>query len=120
MTRIAEIPNQVKRIWRHSFQSELDSALEHQMRAQALAGVQTVLEAALNAEVETDRQTATDPALHGAYRSGYFTRQVLTSFGAIPALHVPKLRTGNRARAWRILQRYQQAMPTVLDKLCYL
>lgn len=120
MTRVAEIPNQVKRIWRHSFQSELDSALEQQMRAQALAGVQTVLESALNEEVELDRHTATDPALRGAYRSGYFTRQVLTSFGAIPSLHVPKLRTGNRARAWRILQRYQQAMPTVLDKLCYL
>jgi putative transposase len=120
MTRVAEIPNQVKRIWRHSFQSELDSALEQQMRAQALAGVQTVLESALTAEVEADRHTATDPALRGAYRSGYFTRRVLTSFGAIPTVHVPKLRTGNRARAWRILQRYQQTMPAVLDKLCYL
>ena len=40
MTRVAEIPNQVTRIWRHRFQSALDSALEQQMRAQALAGVQ--------------------------------------------------------------------------------
>ena len=64
-----------------------------------------MLAEARNAEVETERRTATDSALLGAYRSGYFTRQVLTSFGTLPALHVPKLRTGNRARAWRILQR---------------
>lgn len=119
MTRVAEIPNQVKRIWQHSFQSELDSALEQRMRSHALSSVQAVLEAALTEEVEAERQTATDPALRGAYRSGYFERQVLTSFGVLPQLRVPKLRTGNRSRHWRILQRYQQAMPVLLDKLCY-
>jgi transposase-like protein len=119
MTRVAEIPNQVKRIWQHSFQSELDSALEQQMRTHALASVQAVLEAALSEEVEAERQTATDPALRDVYRSGYFSRQVLTSFGLLPQLRVPKLRRGNRLRQWRILQRYQQAMPVLLDKLCY-
>jgi putative transposase len=120
MTRVAEIPNQVKRIWRHSFQSELDSALELQMRALALASIQSVLEAALNEEVEHDRRSSCDPSLRDAYRSGYFSRQVLTSFGLLPHLRIPKLRSGNRSRHWQVLQRYQQAMPVLLDKLCYL
>jgi putative transposase len=120
MTRVAEIPNQVKRIWHHSFQSELDSALELQMRALALASIQSVLEAALNEEVEHDRRSSCDPSLRDTYRSGYFSRQVLTSFGLLPHLRVPKLRSGNRSRHWQVLQRYQQAMPVLLDKLCYL
>jgi putative transposase len=120
MTRVTEIPNQVKRIWRHSFQSELDSALEQQMRALALLSVQSVLETALDQEVEQQRRSSCEPALRDAYRSGYFERQVLTSFGLLPHLRIPKLRSGNRSRHWHVLQRYQQAMPVLLDKLCYL
>jgi putative transposase len=120
MTRMADLPSQVKRIWRHSFQTELDRALDHQLRAHALAAVQGVLETALIEELEQQRHGATTPALLHAYRSGYFTRHVLTSFGPLPALRVPKLRTGNRLREWQILQRYLRTMPVLLDQLCYL
>jgi transposase-like protein len=120
MTRMADLPSQVKRIWRHSFQTELDRALEQHLRAHALAAVQGVLERALIEEVEQQRHAATVPALQHAYRSGYFTRHVLTSFGPLPALRVPKLRRGNRLRDWQILQRYLRTMPVLLDQLCYL
>lgn len=43
----AELADTVKRIWRHSFQAELDSALEQRLRAQALVGVKAALEAAI-------------------------------------------------------------------------
>lgn len=119
MTRVAEIANQVKRIWRHSFQSELDSALEQHMRQAALQSVQAVLESALNEELEAARHDPAQPELFLSYRSGYFTRRVFTSLGLISSLRVPKLRRANRERDWNILQRYQQAMPTLLDKLCY-
>jgi hypothetical protein len=45
---------------------------------------------------------------------------VITRYGPIPDLHVPKLRQHNAIRTWHILARYQQAMPQVLDTLCYL
>src|SRR5688572_25869568 len=106
MTRMSDLPSLVKRIWRHSFQTELDRALEQHLRAHALAAVQGVLETALIEELEHHRHRVATPTQRPAYRSGYFTRHVLTSFGPLPALRVPKLRTGNRLRDWQILQRY--------------
>jgi hypothetical protein len=58
MTTIATLQQDVKRIWRHSFQAELDSALEQHMRAQALVGVKAVLEAALVEELLAARTAA--------------------------------------------------------------
>jgi transposase-like protein len=45
---------------------------------------------------------------------------VLTSYGLIPDLRVPKLRSGNADRPWHILTRYQLAMQPVLDLALYL
>jgi transposase-like protein len=122
MPTIAQLEIDIKRIWRHSFQAELDSALEQQLRAQALLGVRAVLETALLEELLSDRATALEASgatLAHFYRSGTFSRRVLTRFGAIADLHVPKLRQGNAKRNWQILRRYHQAMPRVLDTLCY-
>lgn len=123
MSTIVTLPTDVKRIWRHSFQSELDSALEQHLRTQALRGVKAALEAALVEELLTARAAAL--TRHGGqladyYRSGTFVRQVITRYGPIPDLHVPKLRQQNAIRPWQILTRYQRAMPQVLDALCYL
>jgi putative transposase len=122
MATIAKLETDIKRIWRHSFQAELDTALEQHMRAQALVGVQAALEAALVEELLAARaaaQEATGGRTADYYRAGTFQRRVLTRYGPIPDLHVPKLRQGNAARDWQILTRYQQAMPQVLDTLCY-
>jgi transposase-like protein len=122
MPTIAQLEIDIKRIWRHSFQAELDTALEQQLRSQALAGVQAALEAALVEELLAARAAAlqaTAGTLAQFYRSGTFTRRVLTRFGAIAELHIPKLRQGNAERDWQILRRYQLAMPSVLDTLCY-
>ena len=53
-------------------------------------------------------------------RAGSYHRRVLTTYGLIPDLRVPKLRSGNADRAWQILTRYQLAMQPVLDLALYL
>jgi transposase-like protein len=122
MATIAKLENDIKRIWRHSFQAELDTALEQQLRAHAVAGVKAALEAALVEELLATRTAAVESGAAKAtdfYRSGTFARRVLTRYGAIAAVRVPKLRRGNAARDWQILTRYHQAMPQVLDTMCY-
>lgn len=54
------------------------------------------------------------------YRSGYFKRRVTTDHGEIPDLRVPKLRSGNKERVWKILSRYQRCLGYLLDTLLYL
>lgn len=122
----AELEQTIKRIWRHSFQAELDSVLEQRLRAQALLGVRAALETALLEELLAQRNAAIldlgDPARlpNHLYLSGSYTRQLHTLYGTIPDLHVPKLRAENGTRPWHILKRYQQVMPQLLDRLCYL
>ncbi|MCA9967582.1 MAG: hypothetical protein KC423_25205, partial [Anaerolineales bacterium] len=67
---IAEREQQILRIKKASFQSELDEQLETHMRQQVVLAVQTTLEAALVQEVEADVATLTSPPR----RSGYFHR----------------------------------------------
>jgi transposase-like protein len=122
----SELQTTIKRIWRQSFQSELDSALEQHMRAQALQGVQAALETALLEELFVQRSAAIQalgnpvPLPNHLYLSGSYSRHVHTLYGTITDLRVPKLRAENGTREWHILTRYQQLMPHVLDRLCYL
>ncbi|HEX9371936.1 MAG TPA: transposase [Roseiflexaceae bacterium] len=121
MPTVAQLKQQVDRIWVASFQTDLADTLAAQLRRHALAGVQAALEAALVEELEAHRQRARQ--LHPKVlfqRSGTYTRRVLTSHGFIPDLRVPKLRGGNASRPWHVLQRYQLAMPLVLDQALYL
>src|SRR5689334_16762094 len=121
MSTIAQIKQQVDRIWVASFQTDLADTLAAHLRRQALLGVQAALETALVEEVEAHRQRHGQSHLGAAFqRSGSYTRRVLTSHGFIPDLHVPKLRSGNAQRNWQVLQRYQLAMPLVLDQALYL
>jgi putative transposase len=122
----SELQTSIRRIWRQSFQSELDSALEQHLRARALDGVQAALETALLEELFVQRTAAIQalgnpiPLPNHLYLSGSYTRHVHTLFGTIADLRVPKLRAENDTREWHILTRYQQLMPHVLDRLCYL
>lgn len=126
MTTIAEVETQVKRIWRNRFQSELDEGLEAHLRQQALAGVRVALETALIEELNAElgfapyerQASGVKPAER--QRSGCFRREVVTAYGRIADLRVPKLRRGNRQRPWQILTRYQSALQSLLDKALYL
>jgi len=122
---IAEREIQIQRIWRSSFQYELDEALETRLRQSALIGVKATLEAALIEELDAQLgfgryvRLPTGKKLPEQQRSGFFRRQVDTSYGYIPALRVPKLRRGNKSRQWQVLVRYQKAQQTLLDKALY-
>jgi transposase-like protein len=125
MPTIAQMKQQVDRIWSESFHALLADTLVVQLRHHALAGVRAALETALDEEVLAYQHTcrlASPPHLPSSVfqRAGSYTRRVLTSYGYIPDLRVPKLRSGNRDRPWHILTRYQIAMPTVLDQALYL
>src|SRR6266498_5009968 len=126
MPRTAELKDQVKRIWLTSFHTDLADSLTHQLRQHALQGVQAALEAALREEL-ADYRDHLRTAARAAGRTpspfrcaGQYHRRVLTTYGLIPDLRVPKLRSGNAERPWQILTRYQLAMQPVLDLALYL
>jgi putative transposase len=121
MPTIAQLKQQVDRIWVASFQTDLADTLAAHLRQHALAGVQAALETALVEELEAHRRRERQSHLAVTFqRSGTYTRRVLTSHGFIPDLHVPKLRGGNADRRWQVLTRYQLAMPLLLDQALYL
>ena len=121
MPTIAQLKQQVDRIWAASFQTDLTDTLAAHLRHYALVGVQAALEAALVEELELHRQHARQTHAGSTFhRSGSYTRRVLTSHGFIPDLHVPKLRGGNAERSWQVLRRYHLAMPLLLDQALYL
>jgi transposase-like protein len=121
MPTIAQLKQQLDRIWLASFQTDLRDTLAAHLRRHALARVQAALEAALVEELEAHRDRHRQTGFGATFqRSGTYTRRVLTSHGFIPDLHVPKLRGGNADRAWQILTRYQLAMPLLLDQALYL
>src|SRR4029453_5568923 len=122
---IGQMKQQVDPIWSESFHTALAETLEPRLPRPALAGRIAALETALVEELLAYRQTCPQTAgkvlLTSAFqRAGTYTRRVLTSYGFIPDLRVPKLRSGNRDRPWHILTRYQLAMPGLLDQALYL
>lgn len=125
MTTIAQLETQIQRVWRSSFQYELDQALETHLRESALVGVRAALEAALVEELGEQlgfcryERSPRGRKAPEQQRSGFFQRRVETTFGHLPDLRVPKLRRGNKERQWRILVRYQSAQQIVLDKALY-
>jgi transposase-like protein len=108
---------QIIRIKKASFQSELNAVLEERIREQVVATVKVIIEAALVEELEADLEkwSGSKPR-----RSGYFLRILDTLYGRILGLLVPKLRWGNKERQWQILKRYQRALTSLLDWISYL
>ena len=125
MTAIADVEANTARIWRSSFQAELTASLDETLRAHALSGVRIALETALIEELDMElgfapyARLVSGPKPADRQRSGFFQREVLTLYGRIADLRVPKLRRGNAARPWRILTRYQSALQGVLDRALY-
>jgi transposase-like protein len=126
MPTVAELKQYVDRIWVASFHTDLADALTQQLRQHALAGVRAALEAALDEELACYHATLRAAAREAGRspsavrRSGSYQRQLLTSYGFIPDLRIPKLRSGNADRKWQILTRYQLTMQVLLDQALYL
>jgi transposase-like protein len=121
MPTIAQLKQQVDRIWVASVQTDLADTLAAPLRRYALVGVQAALETALIEERAAHRQGQGQSHLGVAFpRSGSSTRRVRTSHGFIPDRHVPQLRSGNAHRPWQVLRRYHLAMPLLLDQALYL
>jgi len=125
MTAIADVEAITARIWQSSFDADLTSDLEVALREQALVGVRTVLEQALLEELEAELGFAPYVRYGGGskpaeqQRSGYFRREVVTAYGRLADVRVPKLRRGNKQRTWQILTRYQSPLQGVLDRALY-
>lgn len=49
-------------------------------------------------------------------RSGSYQRELITQYGRIADLHVPKLRRGNGALTWQSITRYEHCWGPVLDQ----
>ena len=98
---IAIRKEQIIRIKKASFQSELNEELETRIRERVVATVKAIIEAALIEELEAELEQWSGPKPR---RSGYFERILDTVYGRILELLVPKLRWGNKGREWKILK----------------
>jgi transposase-like protein len=85
-----------------------------------IATVQHVIEAALDEELSA--YLGLDRYEHVPWgrspestRSGSYQRVLLTQYGAITDLHVPKLRRGNGALIWQSITRYERCWGPLLD-----
>ena len=86
MPTIAQLKQQVDRIWYASFQTDLADTLAAHLRHHALIGVKAALETALSEELEVHRQPYRQQSLPTQLqRSGTYTRRVLTTHGFIPS-----------------------------------
>ena len=90
------------------------------VQAAVIATVQHVIEAALDEELSA--YLGVDRYEHVPWgrppettRSGSYQRTLLTPYGAIADLHVPKLRRGNGALAWQNIMRYECCWGPLLD-----
>jgi len=86
-----------------------------------IATVQHVIEAALDEELRAS--LGLDRYEHVPWgrppestRSGSYQRTLLTQYGAIADLHVPKLRRGNGAVSWQSITRYECCWGPLLDQ----
>lgn len=102
MLTIAQLKQQIDRIWVATFQIDLTNILAVHLHRYAIVGVQDALETAVVEELELHRQRA-----HQSHP------------GFIPDPQVPKLRGGNPERPWHALCCYQLAMSLLVDQSLY-
>ena len=114
--KIAAREQQILRVQAASFHPQMNEALEKQIRADVVTTVQSTIEATLVEELLSER----NKMLVQPRRSGYYARILDTKYGRIPQLSVPKLRSGNKEREWRILERYERSMAGMLAYAGYL
>lgn len=114
--KIVAREQQILRIKAASFHPQLNEDLANQIRAEVIATVQNIIELALVEELLAERNKMQVVPR----RSGYYSRILNTQYGRISKLSVPKLRFGNKERAWKILERYERNVVGLLAYAGYL
>ena len=97
------------------------TALCQQVNDAVVATTQHVIEQALEAEltayVGAERYEHLPWGREAAQtRSGCYHRELMTQYGRIPDLRVPKLRKGNAALEWQTIRRYERCWGPLLDQ----
>ena len=105
---------------RESLPGNVKNDVCRQVQDTVIATVQHVIEAALDEELRA--YLGVDRYEHvpcgrppESTRSGSYQRTLLTQYGAIADLHVPKLRRGNGALPWQSITRYERCWGPLLD-----
>ena len=106
---------------RHGLPGNVKHEVCQQVRGAVLTTVQTVIEHALREEVATYLGCARYAHLPcgrtpESTLSGSYSRALMTQYGGIPALRVPKLRRGNGALTWQTITRYERCWGPLLDQ----
>ena len=105
---------------REGLPGNVKNDLCRQVQDTVIATVQHVIEAALDEELSAC--LGLDRYEHVPWgrppdstRSGSYQRTLITQYGAIADLHVPKLRRGNGALTWQSITRYERCWGPLLD-----
>ena len=101
--------------------SNVQADLCQQVQDMVIATVQEAIEQALEEELTT--AIGCERYVHLPWgrrpeqtRSGTYCRELLTQYGCIPNLHVPKLRRGNGHLMWQTITRYEHCWGPLLDQ----
>ena len=97
--------------------TELCQHVNHAVMATPQSVIEQALEAELTAYLGAERYEHL-PFGRGPEqtRSGYYSRELITQYGRIADLQVPKLRKGNRAFEWETISRYERCWGPFLDQ----
>ena len=113
---LAKREEEILRIKSASFHPQMNEALEKIIRANVLKTVRTTIELALIEELLVERKKMQS----FSRRSGYYPRILNTQYGQIPTLNVPKLRSCNKEREWKVLERHEKNIVGMLAYASYL
>jgi len=110
----------IERIRATCFQHPVSAALQEQLEEMVLAVERAVIEEALEAELSQylgfERYERTGEAKPPEkQRSGHHPRGLETQYGVIEKLRVPKLRRGNKAIEWQVIEKYERSFGPWLD-----
>jgi transposase-like protein len=105
---------------RHGLPGNVKNEICRQMHQAVTATVKGVLEHSLEEELTQYLGLARYEHLPWGRRpeltrSGTYGRELLTQYGRIADLRVPKLRRGNRELRWQTIQRYERCWGPLLD-----
>jgi transposase-like protein len=108
-------------ITRHGLPGNVKSTVCHEIQQAVTLTVKGALEHSLEEELTQYLGVARYEHLPWGRRpeltrSGTYTRALLTQYGGIPDLRVPKLRRGNRAIPWHTITRYERWWGPLLDQ----
>jgi len=109
-----------ERIRATCFQHPVSAALQERLEETVLTVERAVLEEALEAELSQhlgfERYERTGEAKPPEkLRSGHHTRGLETQYGVIKDLRMPKLRKGNKAIEWQVIEKYERSFGPWLD-----